>query len=112
MRGIEQIPWLYDGLMSLQDRLGLRRWRRWLAGGAGGRVLAPGGSLRMMEHVRSRRRLVAKLQDLGQPVWTRVQGGCHPNRDTEASVEAAGFAIQAEGRRERGVMRRFTARAL
>jgi len=194
MRGIEQIPWLYDALMSLQDRLGLRRWRRWLAGGARGRVLevgcgtgrnlplygdgatlvvgldpardavraarrrspgvplvvasaealpfragafdtvvsglvfcsvpdpmralaevrrvlAPGGSLRMMEHVRSRRPLVAKLQDLVQPAWTRVQGGCHPNRDTERSVEAAGFAIDAEGRRERGAMRRFTARS-
>ena len=190
MRGIEQIPWLYDALMSLQDRLG---WRRWLAGGARGRVLevgcgtgrnlplygdgaalvgldpahgalrvarrrapgvplvvasaealpfrdgafdtvvsglvfcsvpdpmrglaevrrvlAPGGSLRMMEHVRSRRPLVAKLQDLVQPAWTRVQGGCHPNRDTERSVEAAGFAIEPEGRRERGALRRFVARS-
>ena len=64
----------------------------------------------MMEHVRSRRPFLAKIQDLGQPIWTRVQGGCHPNRDTERSVEAAGFAIDDAGRREKGVMRRFTAR--
>ncbi len=193
MRGIEQIPWLYDVGMSVQDRLGLGRWRRWLAGGARGRVLevgcgtgrnlplygknaalvvgidpehaalraarrrasgvplvvasaealpfrdgafdtvvsglvfcsvsdpmrglaevrrvlARGGSLRMIEHVRYRGGLGAKLQDLIQPAWTWIQGGCHPNRDTERNVEAAGFAIENEGRRAKGVMRRFSAR--
>jgi ubiquinone/menaquinone biosynthesis C-methylase UbiE len=73
------------------------------------RVLAPGGSLRMMEHVRYRGRLGAKLQDLVQPAWTCVIGGCHPNRDTEGNVEAAGFGIEEEGRRAKGVMRRFSA---
>ena len=40
MRGIEQIPWLYDAAMALIERAGLGRWRAWLAGGVrSGRVL-------------------------------------------------------------------------
>ncbi len=40
MRGVEQIPWLYDIGMALIERTGLGRWRTWLAAGvAGGRVL-------------------------------------------------------------------------
>jgi ubiquinone/menaquinone biosynthesis C-methylase UbiE len=74
------------------------------------RALAPGGSLRVMEHVRSPRPLLARLQDLVQPAWTRVTGGCHPNRATEASVVSAGFAIEGEGRRDRRALRRFSAR--
>jgi len=73
------------------------------------RVLAPGGRLRMLEHVRSRSRLGARLQDLVQPAWTAFAGGCHPNRDTEAAVARAGFAIEEEGRREAGTLRRFQA---
>jgi ubiquinone/menaquinone biosynthesis C-methylase UbiE len=39
MRGVEQIPWLYDLGMAVTERWGLRRWREWLARGAAGRVL-------------------------------------------------------------------------
>lgn len=42
MRGVEQIPWLYDACCSVMERLGLERWRRWLAGGARGRTLEVG----------------------------------------------------------------------
>jgi len=73
-------------------------------------VLGPGGRLRMLEHVRSPRPWKARFQDRAQPVWTRVSGGCHPNRDTERLVEASGFAIEADGRRAKGDMRRFSAR--
>jgi SAM-dependent methyltransferase len=194
MRGIEQIPWLYDAGCAVWEWLGLARWRRRLMRGARGRaleigcgtgrnlgvpsparfvagvdpswealrrarrrvpaampllrasahdlpfragvfdtvvsalvfcsvpdparglaearrVLAPDGALRMLEHVRSRRRWLARLQDLVQPGWTFVMGGCHPNRDTEAAVEEAGFLIDAEERLCRGNMRSFTARA-
>jgi ubiquinone/menaquinone biosynthesis C-methylase UbiE len=75
------------------------------------RVLAAGGELRMMEHVRSTRRLGARWQDFIQPAWTAVTGGCRPNRATEAHVEAAGLRIDPLGRRARGTMRRFVARA-
>ena len=40
VRGIEQIPWLYDAGMAVIERTGLGRWRAWLAGGVpSGRVL-------------------------------------------------------------------------
>jgi ubiquinone/menaquinone biosynthesis C-methylase UbiE len=192
VRGLEQIPWLYDLVAVLQDRTGLVRWRRWLAGGARGlvldlgtgtgrmlphfppgarvvaldpsvaalrrarrragtvslvagraerlpfrdgafdtvvtglvlcsvadpgralaevrRVLAPDGELRAVEHVRSTRRWRGRLQDWIQPAWTRLTGGCHPNRETEAAVERAGFRIVPDGRRARGDMRRFAAK--
>ena len=74
-----------------------------------GRVLEPRGRLRMMEHVRHHRPFLARLQDRIQPAWTWLTGGCHPNRDTEVVVEAAGFAIDRESRRASSVMRLFTA---
>ena len=192
MRGLEQIPWLYDAMCWAYERLGLAPWREWLVAGAGGltldvgcgtgrnlpryaagirvvaldpawdslqrarrrapyvrlvqasvealpfsdgtfdtvvsglvfcsvgdprrglaevkRVLRPDGRLRMLEHVRSSRPWKARFQDRVQPVWTRLSGGCHPNRDTERAVEASGFAIEEEGRRAKGDMRRFSAR--
>lgn len=192
MRGIEQIPWIYDPCCALYEWLGLGRWRRWLVEGARGRtldlgcgtgrnlplvppgvrvvgldpawaplkrarrraptvplivgsaealpfrdgvfdtvvsglvfcsvpdphrglaevrrVLRPEGTLRMLEHVRSTRPWKGRLQDLIQPLWTRLTGGCHPNRETEPAVVAAGFRIEPEGRRAKGDMRRFAAR--
>jgi hypothetical protein len=64
----------------------------------------------MLEHVRGAGRLGAWLQDLTQPAWTWFTGGCHPNRDTEASVAAAGFAVEPDTYRAQGDMRRFEAR--
>lgn len=194
MRGIEQVPWLYDTCCAVMERFGLGAWRRWLAQGARGwtldvgcgtgrnlplyrggvmvvgldpardplrrarrraphvplvqasaealpfrdhvfdtvvsglvfcsvpdpdrglaevrRVLRPDGTLRMLEHVRSRRPWKARLQDRTQPFWTRLTGGCRPNRETETTVEQAGFRIETEGRRAKGDMRRFSARPL
>ena len=193
MRGVEQIPWIYDAICAFAEWRGLGRWRRWLVGGARGltldlgsgtgrnlplypagvrvigvepsaealvrsrrrapgallvrasaealpfrdgvfdtvvcglvlctvndppralaelrRVLGPGGQLRALEHVRSLRPWRARLQDAIQPAWTRLAGGCHPNRETERAVQDAGFAIETEGRRADGTMRRFAARA-
>ncbi|MEX2221875.1 MAG: class I SAM-dependent methyltransferase [Candidatus Rokuibacteriota bacterium] len=39
MRGVEQIPWLYDAICAGCEIAGLRRWRHWLVAGARGRVL-------------------------------------------------------------------------
>jgi SAM-dependent methyltransferase len=74
------------------------------------RVLRPEGTLHMMEHVRSENPLVGWLQDRVQPLWTWLAGGCRPNRRTENMVREAGFGIEADSFRTRGVMRRFRAR--
>ncbi|MEO3755572.1 class I SAM-dependent methyltransferase [Streptomyces sp. B6B3] len=58
------------------------------------RVLRPGGQLRFYEHVRSTRRWAALLEDAVTPLWRRAAGGCHPNRDTPATVRAAGFTVE------------------
>lgn len=190
MRGVEQIPWLYDLSMALMP--GVRRWRRSLAGLARGRVLEVGcgtgqmlplyphtvelfglepnpdllararrraaqaallqgsvehlpfpdnsfdtvisglvfcsvpdparglaeirrvlrsdGRLLMLEHVHARSRAGRWLLDTLQPPWTMLTGGCHPNRDTEKSVENAGFYIEHACYMARGVMRHFVAR--
>jgi ubiquinone/menaquinone biosynthesis C-methylase UbiE len=39
VRGVEQIPWLYDAICAFAEWRGLGRWRRWLTGGARGRTL-------------------------------------------------------------------------
>lgn len=57
------------------------------------RVLRPGGQVRFYEHVRSTHRLVAAGEDLVAPLWARLAGGCHPNRDSVAALDAAGFAV-------------------
>jgi hypothetical protein len=74
------------------------------------RVLAPASTLRMIEHVRSASSFEAWWQDLIQPAWTWVAGGCRNNRETERTVAAAGFEIDEATRKASGTMRRFVAR--
>lgn len=62
------------------------------------RVLRPGGTLAFYEHVRSRHRVLAALEDLLTPLWKRVAGGCHPNRDTLKAITNAGF-LRGESQR-------------
>ncbi len=57
------------------------------------RVLKPGGELRFLEHVRAKNRLGAVLQDAIRPLWSRLGGGCHPNRNTLAAMRKAGFQV-------------------
>lgn len=59
------------------------------------RVLAPGGRLYLVEHVRSHQAWLARLQDALAPAWLWCTGGCNLNRETAATVEAAGFEIEA-----------------
>lgn len=58
------------------------------------RVLRPGGLLLFYEHVRSAHAVLAAAEDLITPLWSRMAGGCHPNRDTAAQIAAAGFTVQ------------------
>lgn len=59
------------------------------------RVLRPGGELRFYEHVLAQDPKVARLQNRIEPVWRFCGGGCHPNRDTPAAIEAAGFEVDS-----------------
>ncbi|BCW65419.1 methyltransferase type 11 [Arthrobacter sp. NicSoilB4] len=58
------------------------------------RVLRPGGLLLFYEHVRSAHRVLGAAEDLVTPLWSRMAGGCHPNRDTAAAIAGAGFTVQ------------------
>jgi ubiquinone/menaquinone biosynthesis C-methylase UbiE len=58
------------------------------------RVLKPGGELRFFEHVRSKHPVFGMLQDAITPLWSRAAGGCQPNRNTAAAIEATGFGIE------------------
>ncbi len=60
-----------------------------------GRVLRPGGQLAILEHVRAEDGF-AKWQRRFQPLWSRVSGGCHPDRDIAGAVTSAGFAFEAK----------------
>ena len=50
------------------------------------------------------------LQDLVQPAWTRLSGGCHPNRDTVGLVRAAGFEREHCREHPAGAVRCITAK--
>ncbi len=63
------------------------------------RVLRPGGEVRFYEHIRSARPLIARVEDALTPCWSRLAGGCHPNREPVAALSSAGF--------ERVVVRRL-----
>lgn len=58
------------------------------------RVLRPGGTVHFVEHVQSPWGPMAGLQQLLNPLWCRLAGGCHLNRDPEPLLHAAGFAIE------------------
>ncbi|MBV9707980.1 MAG: class I SAM-dependent methyltransferase [Chloroflexi bacterium] len=57
------------------------------------RVLKPGGTLLLFEHVRAHGAMAARLQDALVPLTTRLCGNCHWNRDTLQTLKAAGFHI-------------------
>jgi ubiquinone/menaquinone biosynthesis C-methylase UbiE len=57
------------------------------------RVLKPTGELRFFEHVRSDKPWFAAMERTITPLWSRVGGGCHLDRDTAAAIRAAGFDI-------------------
>lgn len=58
------------------------------------RVLRPGGKLLFWEHVNARARLGRVALHAVTPLWARLGGGCHPNRDTQAVIESAGFSFE------------------
>jgi len=82
-------------LCSVQDpERGLREiWR----------VLKPGGTLLLLEHVRAQGRIAAGIQDALVPVTTRCMGNDHWNRDTLHTVLHTGFQTTQVRQRSSGL---------
>lgn len=58
------------------------------------RVLMPGGTLHVVEHVLNRQNLnVQRLQHLLTPIQKKVADGCHLDRDIETALLEAGFEL-------------------
>lgn len=57
------------------------------------RVLRPGGALHFVEHGLSPDPGVAAWQHRLQPVWGRIAGGCHLDRNIAELVSGAGFTL-------------------
>jgi ubiquinone/menaquinone biosynthesis C-methylase UbiE len=58
------------------------------------RVLKPGGRLLFGEHGLAPDARVRRWQHRLTPLWRRLAGGCHLDRDIRALLEDAGFAIE------------------
>jgi ubiquinone/menaquinone biosynthesis C-methylase UbiE len=59
------------------------------------RVLAPHGRMLLLEHVRDPDEgRLARWQDRLERPWGWVAAGCHPNRDTAATLRRAGFELE------------------
>ncbi len=58
------------------------------------RVLAPGGRMLFVEHGASPDASVRRWQDRITPMWKRIGGGCHLNRNMPSLIEGSGFRIE------------------
>ena len=60
------------------------------------RVLKPEGKFIFMEHVAAETGSTRRTwQNLINPLWKRIAGNCHLNRDTESAIKQAGFSISS-----------------
>jgi ubiquinone/menaquinone biosynthesis C-methylase UbiE len=68
------------------------------------RVLKPDGTFLLLEHVRGQGPISRRITDWLHPVWFALQGECHLNRETAASVQSAGFEITRSERHGWGLL--------
>ena len=57
------------------------------------RVLVPGGTLLLLEHVHLTWQPGRALQSAAAPAWAAVAGGCRLDRDTLGAAEQVGFTV-------------------
>jgi ubiquinone/menaquinone biosynthesis C-methylase UbiE len=57
------------------------------------RVLVPGGTLLLLEHVHLTWEPGRALQTAAAPAWAAVAGGCRLDRDTLGTAQEAGFTL-------------------
>ncbi|MFK8047558.1 MAG: class I SAM-dependent methyltransferase [Halioglobus sp.] len=57
------------------------------------RVLRPAGQLIFCEHGRAPDAGVVKWQDRINPLWMKIAGGCHLNRDIPSILSDGGFSV-------------------
>lgn len=58
--------------------------------------LKPGGTLIVIEHIRSSSPWKAKMQDFVMPLWKVLGQGCHINRKTDQMIKSARFEALRE----------------
>ncbi|MEH6549885.1 MAG: class I SAM-dependent methyltransferase [Pseudomonadales bacterium] len=58
------------------------------------RVLKPGGKLLFSEHGKAPDEAVLKWQNKINPLWMKVAGGCHLNRDIPELIREGSFYIK------------------
>lgn len=70
-------------LCTIDDpTMALLRFKRWLK---------PNGQLIIMEHIKSKHKHSAKLQEIFNPAWKVVADGCNLTRNTDELIESLGF---------------------
>ncbi|MDJ0952510.1 MAG: methyltransferase domain-containing protein [Acidimicrobiia bacterium] len=73
------------------------------------RVTRSAGTLHFLEHVRSPRDRMARLQDRIKPAWETISGGCRSNQDTEGILRNSPWTIRDLWRSDTGGMIQGTA---
>ena len=73
------------------------------------RVLRPDGRLLLLEHTRTNRPWLDLTIDVLAPLWLRLSGGCHLDRDTPALLTCAGWHIARHERHACGLYRLLVA---
>lgn len=58
------------------------------------RVLRPGGAVHFVEHSLAPEARIAARQRRIQPLWGRLAGGCHLDRDIPGLIRGAGFRLE------------------
>lgn len=75
-------------------------------------MLKPGGTFKLLEHVRVRNSVGAKAQDLFTPLWKHIASGFHLNRDTLSLVQSHGFQVESMHEHLNGLILEIETRAL